>query len=130
MRKNHCCRVGWACKEIYKEIQELAHREVQENVFDKISAMVTESGEFIREPANINFPYDWNIRKTPAYSKPSWTAKHPTFFEIFKIIFSAAIAIFVSYLINKYQLEHSSSGVKKKSYVLRLVYADLCVKEK
>jgi hypothetical protein len=108
VRKNHCCRVGWACKYIFKTFPELNMRMVQENVFDKISAMVTESGEFIREPANINFPYDWNIRKTPAFRELSWTEKHPTLFEVFKALLTAALAIFVSYLISKYQIEQSA----------------------
>jgi hypothetical protein len=117
VRKNHCCRVGWACKEVFKTRQELNDRVIQENVLDKVSAMVTESGEFIREPANINFPYDWNIRKTPAFRELSWTEKHPTWFEFFKAILTATLAIFVSYLISKYQVEQSSPKHKESPII-------------
>lgn len=57
-RRHHCCRVGWACKEILK-------MGVQPNVLDKVAAKSVESSEFIKENANHLFPNDWNITRNP-----------------------------------------------------------------
>jgi hypothetical protein len=57
-KENHCCRVGWACKQIMLTT-------VQENVLDKIAARVVSDGKFIKESANVNFKYDWNITYNP-----------------------------------------------------------------
>jgi hypothetical protein len=53
-------RVGWAAEQILKSKQ-------QNHVLDKLSAAVTKTNKYIREPANPNFSYDWNVRKNPLY---------------------------------------------------------------
>lgn len=90
VRKNHCCRVGWACKQILGN-------EVQENVLDKFAARVVESGEFIKETSNINFKYDWNITKNPSYH---FRDRHPIWLALITAFITAAFSILVSYLIS------------------------------
>jgi hypothetical protein len=83
------CRVGWAAEKILGIKQ-------QNHILDKISATILLSREYIKEPANPNFKYDWNIRKDPGYKAESWTERHPLTFEIAKAFITAIFTIAVS----------------------------------
>ena len=95
VRKNHCCRVGWACKEIMGQ-------EVQENVLDKLAARVVATGEFIKETSNLNFKYDWNITKNPSYR---FKDRHPYWFNTFIITISVFISTIVNILVKRNHLD-------------------------
>jgi hypothetical protein len=74
-KENHCCRVGWACKNILGTT-------VQENVLDKMAARVVKNGYYIKETANVNFKYDWNILHNP-YRKQTRRAILTTLLGVF-----------------------------------------------
>lgn len=100
VRKNHCCRVGWACKKIMGQ-------EVQENVLDKLAARVVGTGEFIKETSNINFKYDWNITKNPSYR---FKDRHPYWFNAFIIAISVIISTIVNIIVKRNQLDEPKNS--------------------
>lgn len=79
IEENDSVRVGWAVEQILKSKQ-------QNHILDKLSAAITKTNEYIKEPANPNFKYDWNIRKNPTFKKSKWTERNPVLYDIIKII--------------------------------------------
>lgn len=85
-------RVGWAVEQILGTKQ-------QNHILDKVSATIIETNEFMREPANPNFKYDWNIRKNPTHKKPKWTEQNPVKYDLIKMALTAILAIISSVIV-------------------------------
>lgn len=85
-------RVGWAAEKILGQ-------KPQHNMLDKVAAVLLEDGQYVKEPANPNFKYDWNIRRNPRYKKEKWTERNPIWFEIIKGLITAVFSIIVSVIL-------------------------------
>lgn len=55
-------RVGWAAEKVLGQ-------KPQHNMLDKVAAVMLADGQYVKDPANPNFRYDWNIRRNPGYKK-------------------------------------------------------------
>lgn len=87
--KQGSVRVGWATEKILGQ-------KPQHNMLDKVAAILLQDREYVKEKANPNFSYDWNIRRNPDYKKEKWTERNPIGFEIIKGLITAIFSIIVS----------------------------------
>jgi len=85
-------RVGWAAEKILGQ-------KPQHNMLDKVSAIILLDGQYVKEAANPNFSYDWNIRRNPNYKREKWTDRNPIGFEILKGLITAIFSIIVSVIL-------------------------------
>ena len=81
--KHDSVRVGYAAEQVLKT-------KPQNHILDKVSAAITKTNKYIREPANPNFPYDWNIRKNPLYK---YQFRHDIIIILISSILSLAVGI-------------------------------------
>jgi len=85
-------RVGWAAEKILGQ-------KAQHNILDKVAAILLQDREYVKEKANPNFNYDWNIRRNPDYKKEKWTERNPIGFEIIKGLITSIFSIIVSVIL-------------------------------
>jgi hypothetical protein len=85
-------RVGWAAEQILRQ-------KPQHNMLDKIAAVLLQDGQYVKEEANPNFSYDWNIRRNPSYKKEKWTERNPIGFEAIKGLITSIFSIIVSVIL-------------------------------
>ena len=107
-------RVGYAAEQILKSKQ-------QNHILDKLSAAITKTNEYIREKANPNFTYDWNIRKNPAYKKESWSDRNKFLFQIIIGLITATFSLIVGIIlwsIDKRQVDQKQKQLQEQVQVL------------
>ena len=85
-------RVGWAAEKVLGQ-------KPQHNMLDKVAAVMLADGQYVKDPANPNFRYDWNIRRNPGYKKEKWTERNLIAFEIIKGLITAIFSILVSVIL-------------------------------
>ena len=68
-------------------------------MLDKVAAILIQGRQYVKEKANPNFSYDWNIRRNPDYKKEKWTERNPIGFEIIKGLITAIFSIIVSVIL-------------------------------
>lgn len=111
---NDSVRVGWAAEQILKSKQ-------QNHILDKLSAAITKTNEYIREPANPNFAYDWNIRKNPEYKKENWSDKNKILFQIIVGLITAIFSLVVGIIlwsIDKRQADQKRNELQEQVEIL------------
>ncbi len=89
----------------------------QNHILDKLSAAITKTNEYIREPANANFKYDWNIRKNPAYKKESWSDRNKILFQIMVGLITAIFSLIVGIIlwsIDKRQVDQRQDQLQEQ----------------
>ncbi|MFT4019557.1 MAG: hypothetical protein QM668_21515 [Agriterribacter sp.] len=112
--ENDSVRIGWCAEQILKSKQ-------QNHILDKLSAAITKTNEYIREPANPNFAYDWNIRKNPVYKKESWSDRNKILFQIIVGLITAIFSLVVGVIlwsIDKRQADQKRDQLQDQVKVL------------
>jgi hypothetical protein len=104
--ENDNVRVGWAAEHILKSKQ-------QNHILDKLSAAITKTNEYIREPANPNFAYDWNIRKNPTYKKESWSDRNKFLHDVIIVLITSVLTLIVGIILWRLDKRSTSQEIQQ-----------------
>lgn len=110
---NDSVRVGWAVEQVLKSKQ-------QNHILDKVSAAITKTNKYIRESANPNFAYDWNIRKNPLYR---YQLLHDIKIILVSSILTLAIGV-ILWLLNKKSQDQELNLLKERLHKVETILSN------